>query len=122
MILSTAANEKRSREPGEGTMLKQILATSALIAIATVSIQSTAAADGSKFRQLVVEPSGAAGGDTDPLLKKNIRGLVRLGSGIQTPGGSGNGGNGNGGGNGQVANFIVAPSQGVPAGNGGGDG
>ena len=39
-------------------MLKQILATSALIAIAAVSVQSANAADSGKFRQLVVEPSG----------------------------------------------------------------
>src|SRR5438270_713994 len=100
-------------------MLKQILATSALIAIAAVSIQSASAADGNKFRQLVVEPSGTPGGDADLLLKKKVeqRGLVRIGSGLATAGGSGNGNGGAG-----QAKFIVAPSQGIPTGNGGGAG
>lgn len=39
-------------------MLKQILATSALMAIAGFSVQSAVAADASKFRQLVIEPAG----------------------------------------------------------------
>ena len=47
-------------------MLKQILATTTVLAIAVVSIQSASAASG-KFRQLVVEPAGAS---ADPILKK----------------------------------------------------
>ena len=39
-------------------MLKQILATSALIVIGVVSIQSAGAVEASKLRQLVVEPAG----------------------------------------------------------------
>ena len=39
-------------------MLKQILATSALIVIGAVSIQSAGAVEASKLRQLVVEPAG----------------------------------------------------------------
>ena len=40
-------------------MLKQILATSALLAIVAVAAQPASAAAG-KFRQLVVEPTGAS--------------------------------------------------------------
>ena len=51
-------------------MLKQILATSALVAIATVSVQSASAADTAKFRQIVVEPVATASADADLLKKK----------------------------------------------------
>jgi hypothetical protein len=44
-------------------MLKQILATSALIAFTAVTIQSASAAGSGKFRQLVVEPSGSPAAD-----------------------------------------------------------
>jgi hypothetical protein len=104
-------------------MLKQILATSALLAIVAVSAQPATAAD--KFRQLVVEPTGAS---ADPLIlkKKKVQSLVALpGNGIQTPAETADAGKGNGGNKG--AKFIVAPSQGIPtqtadAGNGNGGG
>lgn len=105
-------------------MLKQILATSALIAIVAVSAQPATAAG--KFRQLVIEPTGAS---ADPvLLKKKFPTLVaQPANGIQTPAATADAGNGNGGGN--KAKFIVAPSQGIPtqtadagSGNGGGNG
>jgi len=107
-------------------MLKQILATSALIAVVTVAVQPASAADRSKFRQLVVEPTGAS---ADPIVlkKKKIQSLVaQSGNGIQTPTETADAGNGNGGGN-KGAKFIVAPSQGIPtqtadAGNGNGGG
>jgi len=104
-------------------MLKQILATSALIAIVAVSTQSASAAD--KFRQLVVEPAGAS---ADPvILKKKFPTLVaQPANGIQTPAQTADVGNGNGAGN-KGAKFIVAPAQGIPsqtadAGNGNGGG
>jgi len=40
-------------------MLKQIVATSALMAIVAVSAETASAADATKFRQLVIEPAGA---------------------------------------------------------------
>jgi hypothetical protein len=89
-------------------MLKQILATSALIAITAVSIQSANAATG-KFRQLVVEPAGTP---ADLLLKNKKTDLfiLKTGQGIPTPpSGVGSGKTG-----GKVANFIVAPSNGIP--------
>jgi hypothetical protein len=107
-------------------MLKQILATSALIAIVAVAVQPAAAAD--KFRQLVVEPTGAS---ADPIVlkKKKIQSLVaQSGNGIATPADTADAGNGNGNGGGKKgAKFIVAPSQGIPtqtadAGNGNGGG
>jgi hypothetical protein len=94
-------------------MLKQILATSALIAIATVSAQSANAADSGKFRQLVVEPAGAS---AEPVIlkKKKFPTLIaQPGKGIQTPSDVADAGNGNAGGN-QRAKFIVAPSGGIP--------
>src|ERR1700716_2020341 len=112
-----------SRTTGRTKMLKQILATSALIALTAVMIQSANAAGSGKFRQLVVEPSGSPA--ADPLIKKQkkIQTLVvQQGQGIQTPGGSGGASNGGAGGN-KGAKFIIAPSQGIPtqtadAGNG----
>jgi len=89
-------------------MLKQILATSALIAITAVSIQSANAATG-KFRQLVVEPAGTP---ADLLLKNKKTDLfiLKTGQGIPTPpSGVGSGKTG-----GKVANFIVAPGNGIP--------
>jgi hypothetical protein len=107
-------------------MLKQILATSALLAIVAVAVQPASAADRSKFRQLVVEPTGAS---ADPIVlkKKKIQSLVaQSGNGIQTPAETADAGSGNGGGK-KGAKFIVAPSQGIPtqtadAGNGNGGG
>jgi hypothetical protein len=90
-------------------MLKQILATSALIAITAVSIQSANAATG-KFRQLVVEPAGTP---ADLLLKKTKTAtpfILKTGQGILTPpGGEDPSKTG-----GKVANFIVAPGNGIP--------
>jgi hypothetical protein len=105
-------------------MLKQILATSALIAIVAVSTQSASAAG--KLRQLVVEPAGAS---ADPIILKTKKFptlVAQPGSGIQTPAQTADAGNGNGGGN-KAAKFIVAPGQGIPsqtadAGNGNGGG
>jgi len=108
-------------------MLKQILATSALIAIVAVSAQPATAA--SKLRQLVIEPTGAS---ADPvLLKKKFPTLdAQPAGGIVTAAGTADAGNGNGNGGGNKgAKFIVAPSQGIPTqtadagtGNGGGNG
>jgi len=114
---------KCSGSSGVRTMLKQILATSALIAIVAVSPQPATAAG--KLRQLVVEPTGAS---ADPvLLKKKFPTLVaQPANGIATPAATADAGNG--GGN-KGAKFIVAPSQGIPtqtadagSGNGGGNG
>src|SRR5258708_6984745 len=131
------------------TMLKQILATTTVIAIAIVSVQSANAASG-KLRQLVVEPAGAS---ADPLLLKKKRlqlllaqpsqgiptpaaggsdgkkvatFIVAPNGGIPTPAGNDGGGNGKGKGK-QVAEFVVAPTDGIPtptggAGNGAGNG
>jgi hypothetical protein len=89
-------------------MLKQILATSALIAITAVSIQSANAATG-KFRQLVVEPAGTP---SDLLLKKNKKTnfILKTGQGIPTPPSGADPGKTGG----KVANFIVAPGNGIP--------
>ena len=54
-------------------MLKQILATSALIAIAALSVGPASAADGGKLRQLVVEPAGTPAGDPAFLKKKKLQ-------------------------------------------------
>jgi len=105
-------------------MLKQILATSALLAIVAVAPQPATAAG--KFRQLVVETAGAS---ADPVIlkKKKFPSLVaQSGNGIQTPTETADAGSGNGGGK-KGAKFIVAPSQGIPtqtadAGNGNGGG
>jgi len=99
-------------------MLKQILATTTVIAIAVVSLQPASAAG--KFRQLVVEPVGASG---DPILKKKKKVqqlVVAPGGGIETPAEAGSKGNGKGK---QVVQFVVAPSDGIPTpGSGGGGG
>lgn len=99
-------------------MLKHILATTAVLAVAAVSVQSANAANG-QFRQLVVQPISAS--SDDALLKKNkkVKPLFLLkaapSSGIATPplgGASKTGGS-------PVANFIVAPGKGAPTGNAG---
>ena len=96
-------------------MLKQILATTALIAIAAVSAESASAADTGKLRQLVVEPSGASAGPATLKKKKFPTLVVQQGKGIQAPTEVADGGNGNGNGGGNKgAKFIVAPSQGTP--------
>jgi len=129
--------------------LKQILATSACIAILTVSVQSASAA-GTKFRQLIVEPAGTPSSDLllknkkfEPLVVKTGQGIstpaggalggktggspganfiVAQGGGIPTPAGSGGANNGKIGGP-PAAQFIIAPSGGIPtAGAGGGNG
>jgi hypothetical protein len=107
-------------------MLKQILATSALIAIAAVSVQSASAADTTKFRQIVVQPVAIASADADLLKKKKLQPLLRVqpGHGIPTPGVIANAGNGNSQA-GKIAEFAVAPGQGIPtpaAGDAGGKG
>lgn len=84
-------------------MLKQILVTTAVLAIAAVSVQSASA----KTRQIVVEP----GASDDLLLKKGKKPnflIVKTGSGISTPQ------NGANPGGPAVANFIVAPNGGIP--------
>jgi hypothetical protein len=100
-------------------MLKQILVTSACIAILAVSAQSATAA-GTKFRQLVVEPAGTP--SSDLLLKnKKIQPLIATaGQGIPTPSGAATGGKAGGNPGGK---FIVAQGGGIPtpAGNGGTD-
>jgi hypothetical protein len=104
-------------------MLKQILATSALIAIVAVSAQPATAASTGKFRQLVVEAPGTPAVDPLILKKKKVPTLVfQPGAGIATPPETADAGNG--GGN-KGTKFIVAPSQGIPtqtADAGGGDG
>ena len=94
-------------------MLKQILTTSALIIIGVASIQSAAAADASKFRQLIVEPSGKAVG---ALPTKKLHLIVAPQPGIPAPSSdpvvtADNGNNQPG----KRIQLIVAPPQGVPA-------
>src|SRR5437016_3198065 len=95
-------------------MLKQILATTTVIAIAIVSVQSANAASG-KLRQLVVEPAGAS---ADPLLKKKKLQLLvaQPSQGIPTPTAGAGGSDGK-----KIATFVVAPNGGIPtpAGNDG---
>jgi hypothetical protein len=74
-------------------------------------VQPASAADRSKFRQLLVEPTGAS---ADPIVlkKKKIQSLVaQSGNGIQTPAETADAGNGGGK---KGAKFIVAPSQVIP--------
>src|SRR5262249_45798990 len=91
-------------------MLKQILATSGLVAIAAVSTHPVLAADNEKFRQLVVEAQGTP--STDPIVKKKKTFptlAIKPSQGIPTPTDTADAGNGNKG-----AKFIVAPGQGLP--------
>src|SRR5215212_1473663 len=86
------------------TMLKQILATTTVIAIVFGSVQSASAAR-SKLRQLVVEPTGAS---SEPILKKKKKFqqlVIDPSPGIPTPAGKANGK--------KVAKFIVAPGGGI---------
>jgi hypothetical protein len=93
-------------------MLKQILTTSALIAIAAISVQSANAADLTKFRQLVVEPTAApvTAAAVDPAAHKRQRLLVAPTESIPTETADA----------GHAAQFVLAPSQGLetPAGIG----
>jgi hypothetical protein len=97
-------------------MLKQILATTAVLAIVAVSVQTANAANG-QFRQLVVEPAGASADDA--LLKKNKKFkplfILKNGQGIPTPPVGAVAGKTGGK---PVANFIVAPGNGIPTPNG----
>ena len=86
-------------------MLKQILVTTAVVAIAALSVQSASA----KTRGIVVEQGG-----NDLLLKKGKKQnlfILKTGQGIPTPPSGGVSGK-NGGT--PVANFIVAPNGGIP--------
>jgi len=87
-------------------MLKQIAATSALIAIVAVSTQTASAADTGKFRQLVIEPAGASAdvGKVDP--RKRQRLLIAPSQGIPT--------NTADAGNVGAVQLIVAPAQEIP--------
>jgi len=94
-------------------MLKPILATSALIAIAAVIAQPSSAADRGKFRQLVVE---APGSPTDAVAQKKKKFpalVVEAGKGIQTPTDTADARNRKSDGN-KGAKFIVAPGGGIP--------
>jgi hypothetical protein len=104
-------------------MLKQILATSALIAIAALSVGPASAADTGKLRQLVVEPAGTPAADPAFLKKKKLQPLllVQPGKGIPTAGVTANAGNGNGQA-GKITQFVVAPGQGIPTPGAGGKG
>ena len=65
-------------------MLKQILATSAVIAIATVSVQPASAAS-DEFRQLVVEPAGDGGRSASQEEEEAPAARRQPGQGIPTP-------------------------------------
>jgi hypothetical protein len=88
-------------------MLKQILATTAVLAAVAVSIPAAHAAG---FRQLVVEPTGASADDgfLKRFKKPNFL-ILKNGQGIPTPPKSGA----------PVANFIVAPGGGIATPTGG---
>jgi hypothetical protein len=70
-------------------MLKQLLATSALVIVGAVFIQSANAADDSKLRQLIVEPAGSHAPDAAGLPATNAGkvepSLVKTDGGIATP-------------------------------------
>src|SRR5579872_4441855 len=70
-------------------MLKKLLATSALVVIGAVLIQSANAADDLKTRQIVVEPAGAHAPDAAGLptagAAKTENLIVKTGDGIATP-------------------------------------
>jgi hypothetical protein len=70
-------------------MLNKLLATSALVVIGAVFIQSANAADEGKLRQLVVEPAGAHAPDAAGLptgdAGKTVNFVLKTGQGIPTP-------------------------------------
>jgi len=70
-------------------MLNKLLATSALVVIGAVFIQSASAADDIKLRQLVVEPAGAHAPDAAGLptadAGKAVNFILKTGQGIPTP-------------------------------------
>jgi hypothetical protein len=87
-------------------MLKQILLTTAVIAMAAASVQSANA----KTRQILIDPAGS----NDLLLKKGKTQnflIVKNGQGIPTPQAGVGSANPNGA---PSANFIVAPTGGIP--------
>src|SRR5438874_2342669 len=68
------------------TMLKKLLATSALIAVGAAFVQSASAADDSKLRQIVIQPAGAHAPDAAGLPDTKITPFVlKQGGGIATP-------------------------------------
>ena len=86
-------------------MLKQIVATSALMAIVAVSAETASAADTTKFRQLVIEPAGAPAAVANVDAKKRQRLLLLPSEGAPTATADA--------GNGAAGHFVVAPSEGL---------
>jgi len=86
-------------------MLKQIVATSALMAILAVSAETASAADTTKFRQLVIEPAGAPAAVANVDAKKRQRLLLLPSEGAPTATADA--------GNGEAAHFVVTPSKGL---------
>ena len=94
-------------------MLKHILATSALIVIGAVSIQSAGAVEAGKFRQLVVEPAGTPAAATKTevtqFVAKPSAGIptpvqtADIGAEVGKPAGT------------KVLPLIAEPAQGIPA-------
>jgi len=101
------------RHVGNPTMLKLIFATSAILVIGAVSIQSAGAVEASKLRQLVVEPAGApasAGTKTEaPFVAQPAQGIptptqtAEIGADAGKPTGT------------KVVPLVADPSQGIPS-------
>ena len=84
-------------------MLKQIVATSALMAIVAVAAQAASAADTTKFRELVIEPAAAQAESGNVDAKKRQRLLLLPSEGTATADA----------GKGEAGHFVVAPIEGL---------
>ena len=84
-------------------MLKQIVATSALMTIVAVAAQAASAADTTKFRELVIEPAAAQAESGNGDAKKRQRLLLLASEGTATADA----------GKGEAGHFVVAPIEGL---------